>query len=285
MSNCGELSFAQKTQIEAVSFWAINDMQHIAVLLDSAHGVGAELFPTFRKTLKGLSKDFQDIADAIEQKPIKNPQQLTTRFLKKNRELLDLLERLKFEGYNGFPVLYEAVIHFIYESEYANDVIRGVNPLPMYGQLSVLFQIKFRNMGIGSNKMQCSYGQMYFWTIIGAQHPSLLMNVTPNEAAQLPQSTKDVFLYFINKFNRIAYEMSNMYPNLSKKKLRDIYEVYETTYREFFDFLMDFKNNDMLLPYSLRRSLPKIFFGVLEHIIDEAQDALIMGEKIKRYLK
>jgi hypothetical protein len=34
----------------------------------------------------------------------------------------------------------------------------------------------------------------------------------------------------------------------------------------------------------MRKSLPPIFFGVLEHIIDEAEDAIMIGQKIKTYL-
>lgn len=284
MSNCQRLSFSQRTRIEAVEFWAVNTYQHIEVLLRSAEGAGATLHPIFQQCLEALFKIFQRIAKDIKEGPASNYPALTREFLQKNRQLICLMERLKFEGYNGYPMLYEVVLHFIYEAKYANDIIQGVNPMPLLGPHSVLYHIKFREMGLGHTLCECIYGQMYFWSLIGAQHPSIIMNVTPMEKSQLPKKTVEKFEYFITEFNDINFELSSLYPKLSKGGLIEIYGMYERTYVEFLNFLLEFKNSDELLPQCLRETLPPIFFGVLGHIIDEAEDAIAIGEKIQYYL-
>lgn len=284
MANCGELSYAQKTQIEAIAFWATNSAQHIQVLLVSPQSVGAILYPSYNRKLESLAQDFQRIANEIECTYPRNDRRLTAEFLQKNSEFICLLQRLKFEGYNGFPTLYQAVLHFIYVAEYANDIIQAVRPRATYGEPSVLYQMQMRRKGVGNTPLECCYGQMYFWSIVGAQHPSILMTVTPDEEAALPKTTRDGFTYFINRFNSINYELSNKYPKLNRKDLREINSVYLETYREFLNFLLCFKGDDALLPYSLRKCLPRIFFELLDQIIHEAKDALIIGEKIGCYL-
>lgn len=281
MSHCGSLSFGQKTRNEAVQFWAINNEEHIEVLLGSAAGVGATLFPQFRQSLEALKRDFARIANEAAN----NGMDVVPMFLQKNRKLIKLLERLKFEGYNGYPVLYEATIHFIYEAEYAADAIKGMQAEPKSGQPNVLFTIHLRNMGIGNNVLECSYGQMYFWSLIGAQHPSLLMNVTPTEAGALPMATKDMLDSFISKFNAINYKLSNLHSRLNRNELLAILSEYQKTNSDFLRFLTSFKTSPTLVPYNLRRTLPPLFMGILNHIIHETQDALAIGMKIERALQ
>lgn len=278
MSNCGNLSFGQKTTREAIEFWAINNKEHIEVLLNSAGGVGANLYPEFKQQLMSLKRDFSTIAEDAA-----NNNMVMQRFMQKNKDLIKLLERLKFEGYNGFPILYEAVLHFIYEAKYAADAIQSVHT--MYGPSSVLFTVRLRGMGIGNSMLECCYGQMYFWSLIGAQHPSLLMNVTPKEASALPRSTKEALWSFTNDFNSLNYLLSGMYPQLSRKGLLNVHDQYMEINEEFLRFLNNFKNSQAMVPYSLRQTLPPLFMGVLDHIIHETEDAIAIGNKIEEALK
>lgn len=284
MASCGELLYSQDTRIYAVDFWATNTYEHIEVLLKSASGWCATLYPQFKDILEQLYKDFKKIVYEIENGPNVNHPYLIRDFLEKNKYFITILERLKFEGYNGYPMLYEAVLHFIYEAKYANDVIGEANSINLESQPCVLYQIMLRSIGIGNNPMECSYGQMYFWSLIGAQHPSIIMNITPTESMALPVTTRETFAYYIRKFNDICFELSNIYSKLDKSGLRIIYSVYEDTYVEFLKFLINFKTCDDLLPNPVRKAFPPIFFGVLEHIIDEAEDAIMIGQKIKEYL-
>lgn len=278
MSNCGNLSFGQKTTREAIEFWATNNKEHIEVLLNSAAGAGANLYPEFKQQLMSLKRDFSTIAEDAA-----NNNMVMQRFMQKNKELIKLLERLKFEGYNGFPILYEAVLHFIYEAKYAADAINSIYTI--YGPSSVLFTVRLRGMGVGSGLLECCYGQMYFWSLIGAQHPSLLMNVTPKEASALPRNTRELLWSFTNDFNRLTYSLSGMYPKLNRNGLLKIHDEYMELNEEFLRFLNNFKTNQTMVPYTLRPTLPQLFTGVLDHIIHETEDAITIGNKIENALQ
>ncbi len=276
------LSFSQETRIEAIAFWSMNSYQHIDILLKSVANQGVTIYPVFEQSLEVLSVTFQRIAKDIKNGPTHNHPVLTREFLLKNRQFIHLVERLNFENFNGYPLLYETVLHFLYEAKYADGTMQGTNSMPLLGPQSVLYHIKFRERGFGHNDLECIYGQMYFWLVIGAQHPSLLMNVTAKET--VPQVIKNKFTYFVTRFNDINYELSNLYPKLNRDSILEIHCTYEKVYVEFFSFLMDIKENDLLLHESLKNSLPPIFFDVLDHIIDEAEDAIAIGKKIQHHL-
>ncbi len=146
----------------------------------------------------------------------------------------------------------------------------------------VVINANFRKMGLGTNPLQCIYGQMYFWSIIGAEHPSLIMNVTPDEMKQLPKSTIKDFKQITNGFNSIAYRLSSIYPKLNENNLMDVLQDFRELNRKFLNLLSQFKSNPQYLPPFLKRQLPKLFFGVLEHIIDEHKYVEALCKKIMK---
>ena len=89
-------------------------------------------------------------------------------FLRLNTALINLLERIKFEAFSGYPVMQQSVFHYIYESRYTNAIFGVKNTVG--NVLITNYFLPFLNNGLS-----CFYNQMYFWCIIGSMHPSLLM--------------------------------------------------------------------------------------------------------------
>lgn len=283
MFDCGIYSFVNAITIETIRFWAKNSYEHIEVLLNSAKPNGAILYESFEDEMKKLYQSFQGIYDDLgEVKRDTNVYYMVKRFLTINDRFGELLERLKFEGYNGFPILYEAVYHFLYEQMYIKEIFKPLMYNRDANPQDVVINACFRKMGLGTNALQCIYGQIYFWSIIGAEHPSLIMNVTPDEMKQLPKNTIKEFRRITNGFNSITYRLSSIYPKLNSKNLLDILEDFRELNRNFLGFLSQFKNNPSYLPPFLKRQLPKLFFGVLEHIIDEHKYVEALCQKIMK---
>lgn len=283
MFDCGIYSFVNTITIETIRFWAKNSYEHIEVLLNSAKPNGAILQESFEDEMKRLFTSFQSIYDDLgEVKRDTNVYYMVKRFLSVNDHFIALLERLKFEGYNGFPILYEATYHFLYEQMYVKEIFKPLMYTRDVHPQDVVINANFRKMGLGTNPLQCIYGQMYFWSIIGAEHPSLIMNVTPDEMKQLPKSTIKEFKQITNGFNSIAYGLSSIYPKLNDNNLMDVLQDFRELNRKFLNLLSQFKSNPQYLPPFLKRQLPKLFFGVLEHIIDEHKYVEALCKKIMK---
>ena len=207
-------------------------------------------------------------------------------FIETNLLFIHLLERLKFEGYNGFPNLYELVYHSMYESMYVKELLERVEYCECDDEVeSVLIQAKFRDMGFGDDILDCIYSQMYFWSLIGAQHPSILMNVTPEEQSMLPKDTVKKFMYFVNKFNECNFKLSSIYAKLNKNDLHREYVIFKELNKQFLEFLKSFEMNEEYLPKEVKETLPEIFFGVWQHIIDEHTYVLNFCNKVDEYMK
>lgn len=283
MFDCGIYSFVNSITIETIRFWAKNSYEHIDVLLNSAEPNGAILQESFEDEMKRLFTSFQSIYNDLgEVKRDTNVYYMVKRFLSVNDHLIALLERLKFEGYNGFPILYEATYHFLYEQMYVKEIFKPLMYTRDVHPQDVVMHASFRRMGLGTNPLQCIYGQIYFWSMIGAEHPSLVMNVAPDEMKQLPKSTVKEFKHITNRFNNVAYALSSIYPKLNNQNLLAVLEDLRVLNRDFLNFLSNFKNNPQYLPPFLKRQLPELFFGVLEHIIDEHQYVEALVKKIMK---
>lgn len=259
----------EKILTSTINFWSENSYQHIDVLLNGHGGTGAVLYPTFEKELKMISDSFRTIqASAKENIPKKDLMSLTKKFTTTNNKLIKILERLRFEGFNGYPILFETVYHFTYEQKYANKLVEPMQQHQKQQPISSIFKTTFQQGLMHTTTLKCIYTQMYFWSLIGGQHPSLLITI-PGASQALPDSIKMSFKEVTNKFNNINYQLSNTYNDLSKKSLYNIFKEFYMLNNEFLDILKDIKNK--------KPDLPDIFYGVLEHIIDEHEyiDSLI----------
>ena len=258
--NCMD-KVVQTTLTNTINFWSENSYQHIDAIINGYSGSGAVLYPNFENELKNLSKEFMSIQQYSNSNLTRNDiMTLSKKFMITNNNFIKILERLKFEGFNGYPVLFETVYHFIYEQEYANKLIEPMHKLNNQMPTSSIFKTVFQQGLLKTNKLKCIYTQMYFWSIIGGQHPSILITIS-RASTVLPNSVKDEFKDVANKFNNINYELSNTYNNLSKKSLYSIFQDFYILNNNFLDILNDIKRND--------QELPDIFYDVLNHVIDE----------------
>lgn len=268
--NCMD-KITEKILISTINFWSENSYQHIDVLINGHDGTGAELYPHFEKELEMISDSFKSIQKcanmSISKKDIMS---LSKKFINVNNKFIKILERLRFEGFNGYPILFESVYHFTYEQKYANKLLEPMhNTCKKQEPISSIYKTTFQQGLMHTNTLKCIYTQMYFWSIIGGQHPSLIITI-PGASSMLPDSIKTNFKDVTNKFNHICYDLSNVYySDLSKKSLYNIFQHFYMVNNEFLEILKDIRCN--------RPQLPDIFYGVLDHIIEEHEyvDTLI----------
>lgn len=291
MTQCCQLNFPTRSIMDSVEFWSENSFEHIDVLKQSGEPNSAILQPYFQKNLNKLFNSFKNIHDQIienknENKnfnemlmPYINHNQfiILKSFIETNLLFIHLLERLKFEGYNGFPVLYEVTYHILYEQLYVQEIFKPYNGFMEASTPDVLIQAKFRNMGLGNTPLQCIYSQMYFWSIIGAEHPSILTNVTSKEIAELPEDTIKLMTDYANQFNTVTYQLSLIYPTLNSYNLSEVYEIFKSLNEDFILFLKNIDSN--YIPKDVLRTLPEIYFSIKQHIIEEHEYVLRLCEK------
>ena len=281
MFDCGIYSFVNAITIETIRYWSKNSYQHIDVLLNSATPNKGILFDSFNNDLKRLYKTFQNIYNELDDvKRDTNVYFMVKRFLIANDHFIILLQRLKFEGFNGFPILYQVTYHILYEQMYVKEIFR---PLMCTGDVypdNVIINSNFRRMALGTNPLQCIYGQIYFWSIIGAEHPSIIMNISPNEMEQLPKKIINEFNDIANRFNKINYKLSCIYSKLNMMNLSIILKDFCNVNEDFLVLLDRFKDSAENLPANVKNNLPKLFFAILEHIIKEHEYAKLLTEKI-----
>lgn len=255
---------------DTIRFWSQNSFQHIDVLLNGYEGTGAVLYPSFQSTLKSLSTGFNDAFTQTD--TIKNSKELKVLlkyFLDLNTQFIELLQRLKFEGFNGYPVLYETVYHFIYEQEYIAELFKQLGLTPNQKVTSVLINAFFKKANNYRTVLECIYSHIYFWSLIGAEHTSIIETVSPAEDA-LPAETKQILMDYNNRFNSINFQLSNAYSTLNEVTLCKIFKEFEETSNSFLMLLNDFKSpNSKLFPASIKSQLPSLFGDVSEHLINE----------------
>lgn len=281
MFDCGIYSFVNTMTMDTMKYWAKNSYQHIDVLLYSAMPYDAALSESYNKEMKRLYDAFQAIHEELNPaKRERNIYHMVKRFLTLNDHFVTLLERLKFEGFNGYPILYQLTYHILYEQLYVSEIFKPLLNTRYVQPQDVLIHADFRRGGLGTNPLQCIYGQLYFWSIIGAEHPSIIMNISPAEMRQLPEETIDELDNMTHLFNRINYKLTQIYPKLNKENLRMVLKEFDALNKEFLKILEKFSKNSRYLPQAVRKRLPDIFFGILEHIIKEHQYAADLCNRI-----
>jgi hypothetical protein len=151
---------------KTIIFWCENTIQHISSLLSAFRGSGAVLNDDFLREIKEIELIFKSIFDEYSSSKNNLPTRPAILF-KTNTRFIKSLERLKFEGASGYPLLAQSIYHYIFEQSYINAIF-GVS-VPQNQPL-----ITFKFAPFYTNN--CVYNQMYFWSVIGSMHPSLLLN-------------------------------------------------------------------------------------------------------------
>lgn len=259
--NCID-KITKKIILSTLNFWSINSYQHIDVIINGHGGTGAILYPQFVKELKTLSNTFKSIEKSSNPDKIFNGDliALTKKYITTNNNFIKILERLRFEGFNGYPVLYQTVYHFLYEQLYTNKLLEPIHSMPKAEPITSIYKLNFQQSLHNAITIKCIYTQMYFWSLIIGQHPSIIITI-PGASKELPNSVKESFVDITTKFNKINFDLSNIYNNLSKQELYKIYRDFMISNDEFLDILNDIKEKNP--------PLPELFYGTLNHVIDE----------------
>lgn len=280
MFDCGIYSFVNAVTIETIRYWALNSYQHIDVLRNSAKPNNGVLYDSFNNDLIRLYKSFHNIYDELaDVKRDTNVYFMVKRFLIANDHFIVLLQRLKFEGFNGYPELYQVTYHILYEQMYVKEIFRPLMITSDINTDNVVINSNFRRMGLGTNPNQCIYGQIYFWSIIGAEHPSIIMNISPEETKQLPRKIIDELNNMTERFNKINYKLSSIYSKMNNMKILVVLKEFCKTNNEFIKLLNSLKDTIESLP-DIKNNLPPLFFAILEHIIKEHEYAKLLSVKI-----
>ncbi len=258
--NC-QNNLSSEIMIKSVAFWSENSFQHIDSLLKSTNGTTAVLQPFFKEELLNLYEEFKKINQMYKQN---NPRLIPKPavFFKINLRFINLLERIKFEGFSGYPILQQSIFHYIYEQRYINAVFAVNNPVG--NVLITEYFYPFQN-----NVYSCIYNQMYFWCIIGSMHPSLLMgnNVFYNS---INGYSKEFLTNVCNSFNEIAFKLSQMKKPIKKVKLSEIFAEFEKLNSAFLEFLKLVKANNPRIFINVQNlRLSESFYAAVSHMIGE----------------
>lgn len=258
--NC-QNNLSNDLMIKTVAFWSENSFEHINSLLKSNVGTTAVLQPFFKEELQNLYEEFKKINQMYKQN---NPRLLPKPavFFKINQRFINLLERLKYEGFSGYPILQQSVFHYIYEQRYINSIFAINNAVG--NVLITEYFYPFQN-----NIFSCIYNQMYFWCIIGAMHPSLLMG---NNAFynSINGYSKEFLTGVCNNFNLIAFKLSQLKKPIKKAELKEIFEEFEKLNTSFLEFLNLVKsNNPRIFTNAQNLRLSESFYATVNHMIGE----------------
>jgi hypothetical protein len=179
---------------------------------------------------------------------------------KTNIRFIALLERIKLEAVSGYPILQQSVYHYIFEQNYINAIF-GVTALQNSPLITVKFAPFYNN--------NCIFNQMYFWAIIGAMHPSLLLN-NNDFAVALNGYSHEFLKDTVNSFNAICFKLSNINSRGNKKELTKVFENFRQLNDSFLSFLIAAKKGSARV-YSAtsKPNLSDDFYKSAQHMITE----------------
>lgn len=244
----------------AAAFWSENNAQHITTLLKSNVGSTAVLNDFFKERLKDYYERFININKGFKTAAPNMAQY--QEFLRTNAGFVNLLERIKYEAFSGYPILQQSVFHYIYEARYINAVFGTKNATG--GPIITVHFLPFLN-----NTLACLYNQMYFWGIIGAMHPSLIMGNNAFYNA-INGYAKEFLTEVCNNFNSLNYRLSSLKKPLKKAALAYIFKDFSAVNNEYLDFLGSVKAaNPKIFLSSFATRLPTSFYAAIDHQIAE----------------
>ena len=251
---------------DTLAFWSDHTSKHISILLSIAEGTGAVLFYDFKKSLEELHETFTQLhTHLLTQKDVSLSKTLVPKFLTSNKRFIVILERLKFEGFNGYPILIELIYHFILEASYAQKLLsyRGYENTPCRTPFSTLLNLPFKST------LHAISTHVYIFSLCSAQHTSVILTISPIEIL-LPESTRRLLQTHKNEFNGINFDISQAYDMLTSPILAKQVHSFTELNTKFCDLLSDFKcSSSTLFPEAIKAQLPPVFFDILFHFVDE----------------
>ncbi len=260
---------------KSVVFWSENSSQHIDTLLRSTAGTTAVFEDYFKERLRAFRERFLYFAEIFQKGNM--PLSKYQEFLRVNSGFINLLERIKYEGFSGYPVIQQSVFHYIYEARYINAVFSAKNPNG--NVLITLYFTPFLNQSFN-----CFYNQMYFWGIIGSMHPSLLMGNNAFYNA-INGYAKEFLTGVTNSFNNLNFRLSELSKPLKKSAVSGIFEEFSFLNNNYLEFLKDIrKNSPKIFTTPMVSRLPASFYGAVDHQIAEHTLVSEINENIAKYL-
>ncbi len=246
---------------EALIFWTVNAFQHAEALIDFYDRSRARIDPYFSNALTEIGQSFRSLLTRIQES--EGTGELRARigeFISINFEFVEILNRLKFEGLNGYPYLMQILYHILYEQRYAND---------RFSFSSASSQNDFQNTGLPA--INCLYGALYFWSLIAAEHPAILLAIEPFSTA-LTGDVREEMVRLINAYNRINYQLTSLGNLLTVENLLPILTDFQKQNASFLSLLGRIRQKDRSLYATVEPPvLPPVFDLLLEHFTDEQE--------------
>lgn len=258
--NCKDICLPADMR-KAVEFWATNTVGHIETLLNLKGTSAAVMQPYFSKELEGLLQSFKKISVLYKSEDAFRLPAKPQLLFSENRRLINLLERMKYEGFGGYPYLQQTIFHYIYEQRYLNAIFGAPNEAR--GLITVRFS------PIGGYPFICIYNQMYFWSVIGAMHPSLMIG-NDRFYRSASMHTREYLTEITNRFNLICFKLSGLKKPPVKLELKPVFEEFCRLNSEFLRFLRRIKENGGgIYTAGAPTDMPQGFYKSLDHIISE----------------
>lgn len=262
--------FTPQVVRQMLLFCSQNSYQHINSVLNAYGGSGAVLNSYFEDSLRKIHADMQNIySRALSSE---NPQQLTRQFLSANDMMINLLERIKFEAFNGYPSLLQTTFHYLYEQRYFKALF-----LDTANSYNVLITTKF-NAEFRLSKSYLIYNNLYFFAIIGALHAGTLLHNKQFMRTAVPD-VKETLTRYANSFNEIDYALSASRQTLTMASLNKIFNDFKPLNAGMLDFLKNIKaRSPKVFQSTSYVTLPQGFFDGIDHMIAEHEMMKRAGE-------
>ena len=248
---------------EALAFWTRNSYQHAEMMIEFYEGSEAVVEDYFRDELYRLLEVFRTLSERAQKEGLSFAEErtLANDYTVANYDFLTMMNRLKFEGINGYPYLMMLLSHIVYEQRYTNGIFSyagAQNNNYIYGQSEA--------------PSNCLYAALYFFSIINAQHPSILLTIEPFTEA-ITEELMLALIGLINAFNAINFRLSSLGNNVSDDALLPILEDFQKENRNLLSVLERILN---AAPGVYRNGfapeeLPSIFYMITQHFIEEQQ--------------
>lgn len=253
--------FTPQVVQQMLVFCSQNSYQHINTLLGSYAGTGAELNSSFENALRKVNADMQNIySQALA--GTRNPQ-LTRNFLSSNDALINLLERIKFESFNGYPSLLQTTFHYLYEQRYFKLLF-----LDTQNSYNVLITTKF-NAEPKLSKTYLLYNNLYFFAIIAALHAGTLLHNKQFIHVTSPEVKKTLTDY-TNSFNALDYSLTSQRNTMTPAILNGILAKFKPLNEGMLELLNNIKGRSPKIFQSTSYvTLPQSFFDGIDHMIAE----------------
>ncbi len=273
---------------QTLCFWSEMTLHHIDVLLHIFEGSGAVLFFDFQKSLTALLEQLNTL-DAchpststlpLDKAPTPDGRSRSTssspfktssttvkgelnQFLAINQQFISLLERLKFEGFNGYPILLEIIYFFLLEATYAQNLFTSIAYEKQRSSVPFRMSFTFNT----KNPLAITYTHLYFLATISTHHTSIVLTISPLEIL-LPDTTRNMIHNYKNQFNALTFDTSQCFSHLTSSDLSRLLNAFIPLNTSLIEVLEEFRRpSSTAFPRQIKEQLPDIFFEMLLHFI------------------